>query len=39
MEQIIWASVPYMFFDMLIMAMIMIWPGIALWLPSFTKIL
>jgi tripartite ATP-independent transporter DctM subunit len=39
MEQIIWASVPYMFFDVLIMAMIMVWPGIALWLPSFTKIL
>jgi len=39
MEQIIWASVPYMFFDMLIMAMIMVWPGLALWLPSFTKIL
>ena len=33
MEQIIWASVPYMFFDVLVMAMIMIWPGIALWLP------
>jgi tripartite ATP-independent transporter DctM subunit len=33
MEQIIWASVPYMFFDILIMALIMIWPGIALWLP------
>jgi len=39
MEQIIWASVPYMFFDILIMAMIMVWPGIALWLPSITKIL
>ena len=39
MEQIIWASVPYMFFDVLIMAMIIVWPGIALWLPSFTKIL
>ena len=39
MEQIIWASVPYMLFDVLIMAMIMVWPGIALWLPSITKIL
>jgi tripartite ATP-independent transporter DctM subunit len=38
MEQIIWASIPYMFFDILIMAMIMIWPGIALWLPSFMKV-
>jgi tripartite ATP-independent transporter DctM subunit len=34
MEQIIWASVPYMFFDVLVMALIMIWPGIALWLPK-----
>ena len=39
MEQIIWATVPYMVFDILVMAMIMIWPGIALWLPSVTKIL
>jgi tripartite ATP-independent transporter DctM subunit len=38
MEQIIWASVPYMFFDVLIMAMIMVWPGIALWLPSVIKL-
>jgi tripartite ATP-independent transporter DctM subunit len=35
MEEIIWAAVPYMIFDVLIMAMIMIWPGIALWLPGF----
>jgi tripartite ATP-independent transporter DctM subunit len=34
MEQIIWASVPYMFFDVLVMALIMIWPSIALWLPK-----
>ena len=34
MEQIIWASVPYMIFDGLIMALIMIFPGIALWLPK-----
>jgi tripartite ATP-independent transporter DctM subunit len=37
MEEIIWAAVPYMIFDVLIMAMIMIWPGIALWLPSFVS--
>ncbi|MEI9478277.1 MAG: TRAP transporter large permease subunit [Deltaproteobacteria bacterium] len=37
MEQIIKASVPYMIFDALIMAMIMIWPQIALWLPGFLK--
>jgi tripartite ATP-independent transporter DctM subunit len=33
MEQIIWAAIPYILFDLLIMALIMVWPGIALWLP------
>ena len=33
MEQIIWAAVPYMIFDILVMAVIMIWPPVALWLP------
>jgi len=33
MEQIIWAAIPYMIFDMLIMAIIMVWPPVALWLP------
>jgi tripartite ATP-independent transporter DctM subunit len=37
MGEIIRASVPYMIFDALIMAMIVIWPPIALWLPSFLK--
>jgi TRAP-type C4-dicarboxylate transport system permease large subunit len=37
MEEIIWAAVPYMIFDILIMAMIIIWPSIALWLPGFLK--
>jgi TRAP-type mannitol/chloroaromatic compound transport system permease large subunit len=37
MEEIIWAAVPYMIFDILVMAMIIIWPNIALWLPSFVK--
>jgi tripartite ATP-independent transporter DctM subunit len=37
MEQIMWASVPYIIFDILVMAMIIAWPGIALWLPSFLK--
>jgi tripartite ATP-independent transporter DctM subunit len=37
MEQIIKASVPYMIFDALIMAMIIVWPAIALWLPSMLK--
>jgi TRAP-type mannitol/chloroaromatic compound transport system permease large subunit len=38
MEQIIWASFPYMLFDVLILAMIIVWPGIALWLPGFLKV-
>jgi len=38
MEQIIWAAVPYMIFDILVMAMIMVWPAIALWLPSMVKL-
>ena len=33
---IVWASVPYMLFDVLVMALIMIWPAIAIWLPSVT---
>jgi tripartite ATP-independent transporter DctM subunit len=33
MEQIIWAAVPYMIFDIIVMAVIMIWPPVALWLP------
>jgi tripartite ATP-independent transporter DctM subunit len=37
MEQIILAAVPYMIFDILIMAMIIVWPSIALWLPSLLK--
>jgi TRAP-type mannitol/chloroaromatic compound transport system permease large subunit len=37
MEQIIWASIPYIIFDIIVMAMIIAWPPIALWLPSFLK--
>ncbi|MBU2498037.1 MAG: TRAP transporter large permease subunit, partial [Proteobacteria bacterium] len=32
-EKIVWASVPYIVFDIIIMAMIIEWPQIALWLP------
>jgi TRAP-type mannitol/chloroaromatic compound transport system permease large subunit len=28
MEQIIRAAVPYMIFDIIVMAMIMVWPGL-----------
>jgi tripartite ATP-independent transporter DctM subunit len=38
MEQIILATVPYMLFDILVMALIMMWPGIALWLPTVMKV-
>ena len=34
-EKIVWAAVPYMLFDVLIMAMIFVWPQIALWLPTY----
>jgi len=37
MEEIILAAVPYMIFDIPVMAMIIVWPAIALWLPSFVK--
>jgi tripartite ATP-independent transporter DctM subunit len=30
---IAWSTVPYMLFDVLVMAMIIVWPQIALWLP------
>lgn len=33
-EQIVRAAFPYMFFDLLVIAMIMVWPQIALWLPK-----
>ena len=33
MEQIIWAAIPYMIFDMVVMAIIMVWSPVALWLP------
>jgi len=32
-EEIVWAALPYMLFDVLVIAMIMVWPQIALWLP------
>jgi tripartite ATP-independent transporter DctM subunit len=34
-EKIVWATVPYMLFDVLIMVMIFLWPQIALWLPTY----
>jgi len=33
-EKIIWASAPYILFDLLVMAMIVYWPQVALWLPG-----
>jgi tripartite ATP-independent transporter DctM subunit len=38
MDQIIWAAIPYMIFDILVMAIIMVWPPVALWLPSMVKL-
>ncbi len=37
MEEIIWAAVPYMIFVVLIMALIIVRPAVALWLPGFVK--
>jgi len=37
MEEIIRAAVPYMIFGVLVIAMIIVWPDIALWLPGFVK--
>ena len=34
-EKIVWATVPYMLFDVLIMVLIFVWPQIALWLPTY----
>ena len=36
-DKIVRASMPYIFFDILIMAMIIIWPQLALWLPSIVQ--
>ncbi len=36
-QQICWASVPYIIFDVIIMALIIVWPPLALWLPSFVQ--
>ena len=36
-QEICWASIPYIIFDIIVMAMIIIWPSMALWLPSFVQ--
>jgi tripartite ATP-independent transporter DctM subunit len=33
-QEICWSAVPYIVFDIVVMAMIIIWPPIALWLPD-----
>lgn len=35
-QDICWAAVPYIIFDIIIIAMVIAWPGLALWLPSLT---
>lgn len=37
LAKICWAAFPYIIFDIILMIMIMIWPGIALWLPSIVS--
>ena len=34
-QEICWAAVPYIIFDILIIAIIIAWPVVALWLPGF----
>ena len=34
-QEICWAAVPYILFDILIIAIIIAWPVVALWLPGF----
>ena len=36
-QQICMASIPYIIFDVLIMAIIIVWPPVALWLPSLVQ--
>jgi TRAP-type mannitol/chloroaromatic compound transport system permease large subunit len=33
-KEIMVAATPYMLFDVLVIAMIIIWPSLALWLPN-----
>lgn len=33
-QQICWAAVPYIVFDIIVMGIIIIWPQVALWLPA-----
>jgi hypothetical protein len=37
LEEIIWAAVPYMIFDVLVITMIIVWPDIALCLQGFRE--
>ena len=36
-QEICWAAVPYIIFDIIIIAMIIVWPGLALWLPKIAS--
>ncbi|MBW1863285.1 MAG: TRAP transporter large permease subunit [Deltaproteobacteria bacterium] len=36
-QEICWAALPYIIFDIIIMAMIIAWPGLALWLPKIAS--
>ena len=36
-DKIVRAAMPYMYFDILIMAMIIVWPSLVLWLPSVVQ--
>jgi TRAP-type mannitol/chloroaromatic compound transport system permease large subunit len=36
-EEICWAAVPYILFDLIVMAMVIAWPQLALWLPNLLR--
>jgi tripartite ATP-independent transporter DctM subunit len=36
-EEICWAAVPYILFDIIVMAMVIVWPQLALWLPNLLR--
>jgi tripartite ATP-independent transporter DctM subunit len=36
-QEICWAAFPYIIFDILVMALIIVWPSLVLWLPSLIR--
>jgi len=36
-QEICWAAFPYIIFDILVMALIIVWPSLVLWLPTMIR--